>query len=79
MRDVGVKAVKRCLGWSWGTVEDSIRLQPLTQASSYHSRGPAWTPILFVSFSAGLIWLYSSWERNKREQGNQNPEILGPL
>lgn len=76
---MGGKAVKRCLGWSWGRVEDSIKLQPLIQASFYHSRGPAWTPILFVSSSAVLIWLYSSWERNTREQGNQNPEILGSL
>lgn len=64
-----VEAVEGVWGGTGGQVE----------ASFYHARGPAGNPILSVSFSAVLIWLCPSLEGNEREQGNQSPEILGPL
>lgn len=66
---MGVKAVEGFWSGIGGQVE----------ASFYHARGPAGNPILFVSFSAVLIWLCPSLEGNEREQGHQSPEILGPL
>lgn len=51
------------MGWPWG----------ICGGQFLPGQGPAWNPILLVSFPAVLIWLCSSLE------GNQSPEILGPL
>lgn len=72
---MGVRAVKGCLGWSQGTGAGQQYLQPLTQASSNCTEGPAWNPILLRSFSAVLTWLCSTWGWMRENRETRTPRL----